>query len=163
MKKPLINQFIIIKSILVISLIFIDFLTKQLVFHYLDLNQSIFINNFFEIIHIHNKGISFGLFSDLFSPWLLVCISSIILLMILFMYFKSNSSLEKIGLQLIIVGALSNIFDRIYNGFVIDFIFFHINNFNWPAFNFADIYISIGIFILILQIFNDLIRKVINK
>tara|TARA_B110000014_G_C19763357_1_gene397452 strand:- start:338 stop:577 length:240 start_codon:yes stop_codon:yes gene_type:complete len=79
------------------------------------------------------------------------------------MYFKSNSSLEKIGLQLIIVGALSNIFDRIYNGFVIDFIFFHINNFNWPAFNFADIYISIGIFILILQIFNDLIRKVINK
>ena len=163
MKKLLNSQFLLTKIIFLIFLIFIDLTTKQLVYHYIKLNNSIFINNFFEIVHIHNKGISFGLFSGLFSPWLIVCISSIVVIIILIMYLKSKNSIEKIGLIFIIVGALSNIIDRIFNGFVIDFIYFHINSFQWPAFNLADIYISIGIIILMLQIFDDLIKKALNK
>ena len=60
--------------------------------------------------------------------------------------------MEKIGLLIIIAGALSNIFDRAMNGYVIDFIYLHYKDFYWPAFNFADIYISIGVFIVVLQL-----------
>ena len=62
--------------------------------------------------------------------------------------------LEKWALFIIISGALSNIIDRIINGYVIDFIYIHISNFYWPAFNFADIYISIGILMVIINIIN---------
>ena len=68
--------------------------------------------------------------------------------------FNSKDLLEKWGLFIIISGAISNIIDRIINGYVIDFIYLHISNFYWPAFNFADIYISIGILMVIINIIN---------
>ena len=57
------------------------------------------------------------------------------------------------GILLIIIGAISNIGDRLINNYVLDFILFHYNQYYWPAFNFADIYISIGIIIIIIQSF----------
>ena len=53
--------------------------------------------------------------------------------------------------MLIISGAVSNIGDRAINNFVLDFIFLHYKDFYWPAFNFADIYISIGVLIIIVE------------
>ena len=75
------------------------------------------------------------------------------------MYVKSQHNLEKLGLFLIISGAVSNILDRTINGYVIDFIFLHYKDFYWPAFNFADIYITIGILIIIFHYFNDMKNK----
>ena len=63
--------------------------------------------------------------------------------------FQISNSLEKWGLLLIITGAVSNLGDRIINDYVLDFIYMHYNNFYWPAFNFADIYITIGVLIII--------------
>ena len=57
------------------------------------------------------------------------------------------------GVLLIIAGAISNIGDRLINNFVLDFILLHYNQYYWPAFNFADIYISIGIIMIIIQSF----------
>jgi len=57
------------------------------------------------------------------------------------------------GILLIIIGAISNIGDRLINNYVLDFILLHYNQYYWPAFNFADIYISIGIIIIIIQSF----------
>ena len=56
---------------------------------------------------------------------------------------------------MIIAGAVSNIFDRMINGYVIDFVYLHYKEFYWPAFNFADIYISIGICIFLYQVLKD--------
>ena len=72
---------------------------------------------------------------------------------------KSSNYLEEWALLIIICGALANIFDRSLNGFVIDFIYFHYKNFYWPAFNFADIYITIGIIMLVVNIIKKLILK----
>ena len=65
---------------------------------------------------------------------------------------KSNY-MEKAGFCLIIGGSLGNIFDRIYYSSVVDFIDFHINNFHWFIFNVADIFITFGVFILIINEF----------
>ena len=66
---------------------------------------------------------------------------------------------EEFGLLIIISGALSNIIDRIFNGYVIDFIYLHYKDFFWPAFNFADIYITIGIIMIVINI----LRKINNS
>jgi signal peptidase II len=55
-----------------------------------------------------------------------------------------------IGLTLILSGAVGNMIDRVMNGFVVDFIDFHYQDFYWPIFNFADIFISIGVVMLII-------------
>ena len=52
-----------------------------------------------------------------------------------------------------IIGALSNIIDRLINSYVVDFILLHYENFYWPAFNLADIYITIGIIMLVMSFF----------
>ncbi len=65
------------------------------------------------------------------------------------MAIKSNG-IEKVSFSLIFGGSLGNIFDRLYYSSVIDFIDFHIKNFHWFIFNFADIFICLGVIILIL-------------
>ena len=69
-------------------------------------------------------------------------------MIVLFFAIKS-SGVEKIGFSLIFGGSLGNIFDRLYYSSVIDFIDLHINNFHWFIFNFADIFISVGVIMLI--------------
>ena len=144
-----------LKTILIFILIFFDFFSKQLIFNLINLNNFIKITFFFEITHIHNYGISFGLFSGIIPSWFFVILGIIITFLVFIIYLKSSKYIEKYGLILIIAGALSNILDRIYNGYVIDFIYFHYNQFYWPAFNFADIYISAGIFLIVFQYVRD--------
>ena len=65
--------------------------------------------------------------------------------------FTVSNKLEKWGILLIIAGAISNIGDRLMNNFVLDFIFLHYKQYYWPAFNFADIYISLGVLIIVIE------------
>jgi len=135
-------------------LVSFDIVTKNLVFNYIDLYDFIPILFFLELTHIHNFGVSFGLLSGIVAPWILILIGLLVVGFITYLMFNSNDLLEKWGLFIIISGAISNIIDRIINGYVIDFIYLHISNFYWPAFNFADIYISIGILMVIINIIN---------
>ena len=66
---------------------------------------------------------------------------------------SSNRSLEKNAYFVIIIGAVGNILDRALNSYVVDFISLHYKNFYWPAFNLADIYITIGIIMLLITLF----------
>ena len=126
-----------------------DILSKYFVFSYIDLYQFIKITYFFDITHIHNFGISFGLFSGTISSLVLILIGIVVTVFVIFLYLNSMDLWEQWGLFIIICGATANIIDRSYNGYVIDFLYFHINQLYWPAFNFADIYISIGIIMII--------------
>jgi lipoprotein signal peptidase len=146
------------KIIIFLLLVLLDLISKYFVFHYIDLYQFIKITYFFDITHIHNFGVSFGLFSGIISSLVLILIGLIVVVFITYIYVNSNDILERWGLFIIICGAIANIIDRTINGYVIDFLYFHINQFYWPAFNFADIYISIGI----LMIITNMVKK-INK
>ena len=151
-----------IKILTIFFLFICDIITKQLVFYSIDLNNFISVTFFLDLAHIHNFGISFGLFSGLISPWFLIFIGFFVTGIIFYMMKQSKNKVEKIGLLIIIAGALSNIFDRVMNGYVIDFIYLHYRDFYWPAFNFADIYISIGVFIVVLQLLKDLHKRLIK-
>ena len=148
-----------IKFIVVILLILIDFLSKKIVFNYLDLNSFVKIIPIMDLTHIHNYGISFGILSGLIPPWIIVLIGSIITLIIIYVTIHTSKKIEKMGLTLIIAGAISNIFDRVLNNYVLDFIYLHYKDFYWPAFNFADIYITFGVLMILYQILMEFKNK----
>ena len=144
------------KVFIIIFFVILDILSKLWIFNNINLNSFLKITFFFDITHIHNFGISFGFFSELQNPWLFIAIGIIITFILIIMYIQSNKNIEKIGFTFIIAGALGNILDRSYNGYVIDFLYFHFKNFYWPAFNFADIYITLGVTLIIIQMVKDL-------
>jgi signal peptidase II len=143
-----------LRTILIfVFLILLDLYSKYLVFNNIDLYQFIKITPFFDITHIHNFGVSFGLFSGTISPLYLIIIGLLVVSFIIFLLVNAQDKLEQWGLFIIICGALANIIDRFINGYVIDFIYLHINQYYWPAFNVADAAISFGVFLLFLDIY----------
>tara|TARA_B100001245_G_scaffold203618_1_gene164447 strand:- start:447 stop:902 length:456 start_codon:yes stop_codon:yes gene_type:complete len=148
------------KIIIIIFLLIIDLSSKQIIYYSIDLNSFLAVTSFLDIAHIHNFGISFGFLSGTFSPWIFILVGIIVTGVILYMLMKSTNHMEKWGLTAIIAGALSNIADRTLNGYVIDFIYFHYKDFFWPAFNFADIYISLGICVIVLHLLKDLNKRI---
>ena len=124
-------------------------------------NGHIQVTNFLSFNLIWNKGIAFGLFSfdqKLYYNFLTIIII-LVTTIILWMIIKTKG-LEKIAFLMIFGGSLGNIFDRLVYSSVPDFIDLHYNNFNWFIFNVADIFISIGI---ILLIYLEFFKKKINE
>ena len=151
------------KSFLIkLSLIFIIFLSdriSKIYVIYLDnklLGSEIFSSKFLNINLIWNEGIAFGFFSfdDKIFYNILTIIIIIIILIIFFMIIKSDG-FKKYSLLMILGGALGNVFDRIYYKAVPDFIDFHVGNFHWFIFNLADIFITLGVFFMIIFEFID--------
>ncbi len=141
------------KLILLTLLIFLDFFSKYIVVTNIFQNQFIKINEYLDIVYVKNFGVSFGLFSNIVPFWVLVIIGIMIILFIFYLMIKSDKKLEKLSYFIILAGAISNISDRAINGYVIDFVSLHYNNFYWPAFNLADIYITVGIIMLLSSFF----------
>jgi len=146
-KKFLINSF------LVLLIFLLDRLSKIYVV-YLDnkfLESEIFSSKYLNITLIWNEGIAFGLlnFEKDHSYNLLTVLIFIIIIVIIFMSIKSQG-LRKYSLLMILGGALGNVFDRIFYKAVPDFIDFHVGNFHWFIFNIADVFITFGVFFMIL-------------
>ena len=115
-------------------------------------NKSLFINDFLNFDLVWNTGISFGLFSQNANIYYHI-ISILIFLVIVFLsYLISRANItDKILYSLILGGGLGNFYDRLVYFAVPDFIDVHINEFHWFTFNIADIFITIGIIILIVK------------
>ena len=139
--------------ILLVTLVFfLDRISKiKIINHQLD-NDRVYINDFINLDLVWNTGIGFGLLSSNSSLIYnsITILIGIILIIIVFIIIKSNF-LEKILYSLILGGALGNFYDRIVYFAVPDFIDIHYQRFHWFTFNIADIFITIGIFILIIK------------
>lgn len=145
------------KNILAISTLFICFvsdrISKIIAIDYFLKNSvdSFYFNKYLNFILIWNKGIAFGLLdSDTFIYHFISIIILLILFFLTFLLFKSKFIFEKFSYSLILGGALGNFFDRLYFGSVPDFIDLHVKEFHWFTFNVSDIWISVGVFFLIM-------------
>lgn len=144
-----------IYPVIILALLSIDQLTKALVARSILFQSSkSIIPGFFNLTHIRNRGAIFGFFSHSESRVLfiiLTLVSLVALGLVIYYFFKTPSSqiLMKISLSVILAGALGNLMDRLFRGYVIDFLDFHIKNWHWPSFNVADACITIGAFLLI--------------
>ena len=142
-----------LKDIIIVSLIFLlDRISKIYVIH-LDeilLNSEIITSKFINIQLIWNEGVAFGLFAfDDKSFYNLITGFIIIVILTLIYFIRKTRGIEKYSFIVILGGALGNVFDRFLYSAVPDFIDIHYQNFHWFIFNVADIFISLGVILLI--------------
>ena len=117
---------------------------------------NIFVTSFINLNLVWNDGIAFGLFSFSEKTYynILTLVIVIITFIILWLMLKSKG-IERLAFMMIFGGSIGNIFDRLYYSSVPDFIDIHFGNFHWFIFNVADIFISLGVLLLIyLEIFD---------
>ena len=138
--------------LLIISFIFvIDQISKILVVKHFEIsNQAIILTEFLSLDLIRNDGIAFGLLgfenSSIYN--LITLIIALIIIYVLYLIQTSNAIMTYFY-AMIAGGALGNLIDRILHNSVPDFIDFHYKDFHWFIFNIADIFISVGVFGLI--------------
>lgn len=145
------------KQVLFLTILFcciiIDQTSKLLIDNFLLLNKKIILlNNFLSIEKIYNSGAAFGILQN--NTILLILISILTLLVISIFVFKKESKLNTLNictLSLISGGAIGNLTDRLCYKYVIDFI--QVEFISFPIFNFADIFINIGVIIFIISSF----------
>ena len=117
----------------------------------MDLYQSVtIIPSLLDFTYIRNEGIAFGINfegSRIFFIVFPIIITFYLISLLRDKEFQSTSS--QISLLLIIGGAIGNITDRIFRGYVVDFIDFHINGVHWYVFNIADSSVTIGLLFLL--------------
>ena len=140
----------------VIFLIVLDQLSKLWAYEALGV-LSKDITDFLSLTFVKNYGAAFSFLADQggWQRYFLTGISAVASIAIIIWMFKTPASyrITLIALMLVLSGAIGNMIDRIYNGFVIDFIDFHYAGWHFPTFNVADICISLGVMLLILTEF----------
>ena len=152
MKNENIKKIVLGTSILLLIFL-LDRISKILILNILNEsgNVDIYINSFLNFYLVWNKGIGFGLLSsdhDFFYNVVTILIV-IINFVIIYMLFKEKG-IKYYFLLIILGGSLGNLFDRFYYRAVPDFVDLNYNGYHWFIFNVADIFITIGIILLIL-------------
>ena len=136
----------------------LDILSKNFIQNKIIYGEQLEISSFLSLVHFQNTGAAFSFLSDQggWQRYFLIAISLIAVLYIpwLINQYKKNI-LIAIGLLLILGGAIGNLYDRISYGYVIDFIYLHIDEFYWPAFNVADSAISLGVLLFLYGSFKN--------
>tara|TARA_B100001057_G_scaffold89369_1_gene85591 strand:+ start:787 stop:1233 length:447 start_codon:yes stop_codon:yes gene_type:complete len=132
-------------------IVIIDQISKFIVHKYMNLYDSInIIPHLLDFTYIRNEGIAFGIYFE--GGKIFFIILPIFITIYLFYLLKNEEFQDKqsqIALYLIIAGAIGNIIDRIFRGYVVDFIDFHINGLHWYVFNVADTSVTIGLIFLL--------------
>lgn len=145
----------------IIFWLFMDQLTKYLIAKSLTLYQVVtVIPGFFNLTRIHNRGAIFGFLGNTSNPLALVFLNLGALLafgFVVYYFIKTPPDMirTRISFALIISGALGNIIDRMFRGYVIDFLDFYVKKFHWPFFNLADSCITVGAILLIYNLFRS--------
>ena len=147
-KNNLVKDFFIILSIFLldrISKIYVINLNEK------NYDTQILSSNFLNIDLIWNKGIAFGLFSFSQSNlYNLITLIIVIIILVILVLIKKSDGIERLSLSMVFGGALGNLYDRMMFKAVPDFIDFHIADLHWFIFNVADIFITLGVIMLIL-------------
>lgn len=141
-------------------LIFIlDRLTKYLCNTYLNYGDPVTVFPGFDLLLAYNSGAAFSFLNDAggWQRWLLTGFSSAIsvLLIIWIIRLPKHEKLSAIALCLILGGALGNLYDRMFNGYVVDFISVYYQSYRFATFNIADSSVFIGACLMILDIFKN--------
>ncbi len=147
------KRYILVYIITFILVVILDELSKIFIRELLNPSETIDILPILKIVLIYNKGVAFGMLSDLNGAFRILILEILPIIAILisgFYAFKSQDTKISILMGMLAGGAFGNLFERLYYGKVTDFLYFHIKNHYWPAFNVADSAVSLSIFGLII-------------
>lgn len=112
------------------------------------IGSMVLIDGFMDLTFVKNPGVAFGMFSG--QRWFILLLTGLITAALVYFYMKLPKTKEyqyvRMTMVLIFAGAIGNMIDRIFRGYVVDF--FEFTFFSWPVFNVADIYVVIGVIVL---------------
>ncbi len=137
-------------GVFLMCLVSLDQWSKYWIVQHMVFNEAIeMIPGFFSIVYTYNLGTAFGLFSQLpdhVRPYVVIALPTLMLfiLFILFYTREFRSWIATIALSSVIAGGVGNLIDRYLQGYVVDFLLFDLGFMLWPAFNVADICVSVG-------------------
>ena len=110
------------------------------------------VEGFMDLTFVENRGVAFGMFSG--QRWFILLLTGIIAVGLIWFYKAMPKKKEyfplRVSLVMVLSGAIGNIIDRLFRGYVVDF--FEFTFFEWPVFNVADIYVVVGVTLLALMI-----------
>lgn len=142
---------------LTLPLYLIDQVTKLAIINKLRYHEQIeVIPGFFNLVRVHNTGIAFGQFNEGAGSnviFTVVAVCALILISVLWKKGHFPGALNNIAVALLISGIIGNLTDRIWHGYVVDFLDFHISGNHWPSFNVADSCICIAAGLLFIAAF----------
>ena len=153
MRDPIRSQFDIFLSLITVTtIIFTDRISKLYFSKILTVGESFpVIRNAVHMTLVHNTGMAFGLFKNQGIVFIIIPIIAVVLLIFNIYNYRNNeeelSRVYIVAFSLILGGAIGNLIDRIYFGYVIDFIDLRV----WPVFNIADSAITIGATIILFK------------
>lgn len=138
-------------------LILLDQVSKQWVMQNYDLYDSVNLLPSLNLTYVHNYGAAFSFLSDSggWQRWFFTAIA-IAVSVVLMVWLRRNPVglwRQNLAFALILAGAIGNVIDRIVFGYVIDFIDVYAGDWHWPAFNVADMAITIGAVLMLLEAF----------
>jgi len=132
-----------------------DQVTKNIVTENFLYGENLNVFSGFNLILIHNTGAAFSFLSDAggWQRWLFLLISLIVsIILAAWLYrLKKTQFFMSLSLSLILGGAIGNLIDRIFLGYIIDFIDIYYKSYHWPVFNIADASITLGVTIFIIK------------
>ena len=138
---------------------FIDLLTKYIVVQNFELYESINVLPVFNLTYVRNYGAAFSFLADHggWQKYFFIILAIAVSAMLVYFLYKNKAAqkLQNSAYALIIGGALANMADRSYHGFVVDFLDVYWREWHYPVFNIADIAISVGAGLLILDAFKN--------
>lgn len=144
---------------LIFTLACIDQFTKSFMITFLKTQTGMIykLTSFLSFVFAWNHGISFGFLGQYYqySNYIFLVVNCMIVGYLIAILKDMHKGIQVTGVAIIIGGACGNIIDRILRGAVFDFIYFHYDNYGFPAFNLADAFINFGVFLVIISLFRS--------
>ena len=142
--------------LVVLAIVFVDQYSKFLVVERLNLFDRFILTSYLDLTRLHNSGAAFSIlaFDSGWQRWPLILISAgvaTVLIGWLVRNASKSTALQNSAFAMIAGGAIGNLIDRLNQGYVVDFILFHVGEWHYPAFNVADACITIGLILFLIE------------
>ena len=142
-----------------LAVIVLDQATKFLVVRFLELYERVEVLPILEFTRLHNTGAAFSMLANAsgWQRWFFIGLGVVISIVLVVWIWRLPRGPRRlpIALALILGGAIGNVIDRVYHGFVVDFIHAHWGSAYFPAFNIADSAITIGAMLMLIDAFRE--------
>lgn len=129
-----------------------DQFTKWVMLQTLEYGSMLEVTSFFKLVLVYNPGAAFSFLADQsgWQRWFFIVLAVVICGWLLTLLRRHQDEFAlPLSFALIIGGAIGNVVDRVVYGAVVDFLYFHVGQYGWPAFNLADSAISVGVVIML--------------
>ncbi len=148
------NKRLVFWLLIALMVIVFDQASKYIVVTHLSYSEALRVTDFFDLVLLYNPGAAFSFLATHsgWQRWLFVVLALVVSAWLIVLIRRHQTEvLQPLAYALVIGGALGNVIDRLRMGAVVDFLYFHIANHGWPAFNLADSAICLGVGLMILS------------